>query len=882
MTKTLQFLILFAFVGMGSPLLMAQDETFTAGTDDLWTNLANWSNNTIATGRATITTDVDLEAVARTIKDIRFTTSSTKTVSNGTLIVGDVGATNTINNATSGSVVNFDCNFTVNVDAKRFRNNGLLVFTSGSTLTLGTNLLTITNINNTTSEFNGIVTGSSEIELTQGLLELGSTSDLTGFTGNFTINGTSQLISNTNNVFISSTSSINFNGANGSVIVNGTNSIEGSINRSNISSGTSEVVFNANQANMTDLIVDTQTLELDFDPSVTLVHFSGSTISNGGIVNLKNLKNGTLKIGNSATDVPQAILDTWLLDGVEPVDGTLSQDASGYINKVTYTSTTGQNINWEDGSSWVGGTVPGPTDNVLILGSLIINSDVVVNNFTNRNDPGILERVTVNPGYSLTINGDAITRHNLWANSNSTSFASLIFNGSVTDQISYFRYVNSVANGNDLIASPVSLDFDTFATDPFNGDLFENPTNTSEKLFGPFNNTTGQYETMDTVIDATELITPGIGYRAGTTSGSTIYFKGYILNSPVQNILVNITDETTTPGATGNYKTWNLIGNPFPSYIDFGAFFTENASAFDSGAYQAIYGYDADDSDGSNFTIWNAFNASDKITPGQSFFVRAKSGGGTVTFTPAMRTIGASDDFIANRSETPNFVLSEIFLSNQSSNYSTKIYFANNQTRGLDPGYDAGAYAGSADGIFTHLVENNANVEFAIQALPYNDFNDVVVPLGIKSEANTQLTIGLNTETTSIPSTVNVYLEDNVTNTWTLLNNSDYVFTPSENLNGTGRFYIHYSSTALSIKDDVLNGLSIYSDLATNTVIVKGQLQTKTSAFVYDIQGRLVLQDELDTFNTTNTINVNALKTGIYIVELTNGTQNRSQKIMIN
>lgn len=68
----------------------------------------------------------------------------------------------------------------------------------------------------------------------------------------------------------------------------------------------------------------------------------------------------------------------------------------------------------------------------------------------------------------------------------------------------------------------------------------------------------------------------------------------------------------------------------------------------------------------------------------------------------------------------------------------------------------------------------------------------------------------------------------------------------------------------------------------SKTVVVKGQLNTDTSAVIYDIQGRLVLQQALETSNTTNTINVNALKTGIYIVELKSNKQNRTLKIIIN
>jgi len=877
MNKKLLFIIMsLGIFGLSSSQLSGQNETFTEGTDALWTNLDNWSNNTIATGRATITTDVDLNAGTHTVNEIRFTTNGDRTVSNGTLIVGNSGSTNTINNGVVTNTITFDCNVTVNVDGRRFRNSGALIFTSGNTITVGGNALNLTNIGGVTTEFNGTVTGTNEISLSQGSLIFGATSDFSGFDGNYIARGTVSYVSNTSTVFLDSGSAIRFEGTAETFTVNEANTIEGSIERTNVLSGTSEVVFNANQSNMANLSVDTETLALNFDSAVTAVGFTGVTITNGGIVDLKNFRSGVLKIGNTATTVSQTILDTWLLDGVEPVDGTLVQDEFGYITKAIYTSTTGQGINWEDASSWVGGVVPGPEDDVLILGNLNINSDVVVNNYTNRNDAGVLERVTVNPGHSLTINGDAVTRQNLWARSNSTSFASLIFNGEVNGQISYYRYVNAVAE-NDLIATPVAMDFSDFANDSFNGDLYQNATNTTQKLFGPFDNNSAEYLNWDSVINASESIVPGKGYRAGTNTGSTVYFKQNIPASPVADITVALTE-----GTDPSYGLWNLIGNPFPSYIDFADFFTANSSQFDGGAYNAIYGYDADDSNGSNFTIWNALNTTDKIAPGQGFFVRSKSGGGTVIFEEDIRTTGTSDDFIANRAAAPNFVFSELFLTNGSSTtFNTKIYFVENQTRGLDPGFDAGAYAGSANGIYTNLVDDNQGVEMVLQALPYNDFNDVVVPLGVKSDAGVQLTIGLNTTSAAIPSDVNVYLEDNVTNTWTLLNTGNYVFTPTVALNTTGRFFIHFAAQALSINDDVLNGLNIYTDHSSKTVVVKGQLASNTTAVIYDMQGRLVVQQDLEQANTTHTINVNALHTGVYLVQIGNASQSRTQKVII-
>ncbi|WP_040756821.1 T9SS type A sorting domain-containing protein [Winogradskyella psychrotolerans] len=883
MNHPLKFIMLLAVISLSSFQLNAQTNgTYTNnnGTGDgLWSIAANWTDGIMAdaTGIATLEASVDINtdtSVGSLVISNALTISS---ASNSTLTLTTPSGTDSNylmqNNAATGTVT-FDCNITISV-SKRFKNaqDATTIFAAGNTLSTGTLGLNIQNYSSNPFEFNGVITGSGVFYAItggdDGGATFGSTSDLSGFTGGFRTRKNSYLF-NTTTIIPGVSTSIELEG-NSNVTFTGINNYLGGINRDTQGNGSSVVTFSQSQNNMATLIVNTRPLALNFTPASTEIAFSGIGIMTG-VVDLQNYASGVLRIGISSTTVSQTILDTWLLDGLEPADGTFTQDADGYIIHNTYTTTAGQDINWEDASSWVGGKIPSlSTDNVVIHGKVDLNSNVEINNLTIEHTSGVQEILDVQPGYSLIVNGDAITKDALRASSSSASSGSLILNGNITGNIRYNKWVNPVTSGNDLVASPVSQTFSSFEASSIN--LVENPSTTTQKLFGPFDQLNGVYINWDTSTNANDDIVPGKGYRAATNSGGTVVFQAQP-DSPTIDVPVTLTD-----GGDLTYGKWNLIGNPYPSYLDFNTFFTDNRDQFDTGAFQAIYGYDGDASDG--WTVWNSLNG-EKLAPGQGFFVRTKTGGGTVTFTPAMRTIGSSDDFIQGRSANNlNIALAKLHLSNSSDTYSTDIYFVDNQTRGLDPGYDAGAYVGASNGIYTNLVENNTGIDMAIQALPYNDFNDVVVPLGIKGEAGIQLTIGLDTETVSIPSNINVYLEDNVTNTWTILNTGDYVFTPASTLNGTGRFYVHFSSSTLSTEDNLLNGLNIYSEQATKTVVVKGQLNSDTTAAIYDVQGRLIVQNALNTSNTTNTINVNALKSGIYIVELKSNTQNRTQKIII-
>jgi len=484
--------------------------------------------------------------------------------------------------------------------------------------------------------------------------------------------------------------------------------------------------------------------------------------------------------------------------------------------------------------------------------------------------------LTVNPGAALTVDtGVTLTTTTVNLNSTSQTFSSLISDGTVTGTINYNRYVSEVGSTgtNDLISAPVyGQTFGSF--DSANANLAASGT---ARAFAPYNTSSGAYENYDMSTNASTVITGGTGYRIGTTDGNTLTFTGTVSTS-------DILDVPLSNAVAGS--AWNLIGNPYPSYLDFDTFFNTNKNEFDSNsAYQAIYGYDGDASNG--WTVWNLATIADAtvtelIAPGQAFFVKAASSGGMVDFETTMRRTGSSDDFIVGRSNNLDVALCKLNLSNITKLTSTHIYFIESTTRGLDVGYDAGSYMESASefSLFSNLVDNNTGLELAIQSLPYADFNDVIVPLGIKAQANETLTISIDSDS-NLPSGINVYLEDTVENTFTIMNGNTYTFTSSNEINGTGRFYLHYSSDVLSTMENELDSLQIYASTNPKELVVFGHLYAKTEANIYDIQGRLVLDKVLDQSSSSNHIDVTSLSIGIYIVKIIGEDQVKTQKVII-
>ena len=484
--------------------------------------------------------------------------------------------------------------------------------------------------------------------------------------------------------------------------------------------------------------------------------------------------------------------------------------------------------------------------------------------------------LTVNPGAALTIDsGVTLTASTINLNSTSQLFSSLISNGTITGTVHYNRHVSQVApvGTNDLISAPLSgQNFSDFAT--ANTNLAASGT---LRAFAPYNTSAGTYDNYDTSINASTVIDSGEGYRAATTDGGSLTFTGTVRTNDILDISIS----DATAGAA-----WNLIGNPYPSYLDFANFFNLNASEFESdAAYQAVYGYDGNASDG--WVVWNFASILDEtvtelIAPGQAFFVKAKTGGGLIDFTTEMRSVGTADDFIPGRQTISNLASCKIHLISSDHKTSTQIYFIEGTTRGLDNGYDAATYTGDMTdfSLFSNLVEDNTGLDLAIQTLPYNDFNDIIIPLGMKTEAGVELTIGID-DISTLPSNIKVYLEDSEANTWTLLNDSNYIFSPSKVLNGVGRFYLHYASTTLSAQGSQWNKLQIFQTKTPNKIVIKGVLKDDTTAHLYDIQGRLVMTKILNQSNNFNYLDVAMMSPGIYLIKVFNDSRVKTQKVVI-
>ena len=280
------------------------------------------------------------------------------------------------------------------------------------------------------------------------------------------------------------------------------------------------------------------------------------------------------------------------------------------------------------------------------------------------------------------------------------------------------------------------------------------------------------------------------------------------------------------------------------------------------------------------WTIYNLATTtpSSLIAPGQGFFVAAESTG-LLSYSSSSQSTGSSDDFIVGRNA--ELVYLKLNLNSGFAASRTDFYFNDNASQGLDVGYDAQTFDDTPTeiGLYSHLLQDNEGKAMAIQALNPSDLSDVSIPLGVHANQGDQITFSINEST--LPASVNVYLDDVLANTSNLLNTGDYVITPTTNLSGTGRFFLRTTEGALSTIENDFDSLNIFALNSSKEIIVTGQLQSDTNFELYDIQGRNVVSIELDNSILENRIDVSNVSSGVYVVSIQNNTQHKTQKVVI-
>jgi hypothetical protein len=537
-------------------------------------------------------------------------------------------------------------------------------------------------------------------------------------------------------------------------------------------------------------------------------------------------------------------------------------------------------------------TVAGTTTNsgeILVTGGSAANPATLTLNGNLSN----FGPIQINSGQRLVMaSGIDVTATNpITIKSNSNSHGSFYFTGTWTKAgasgvINYNRHISNLSTW-DLISVPVSdLSISSFAQGET--DL---ATNGAQYAIGTYTNTTAaasagntwQNYTTGTAPSAGNF-TPAKGYQMaakGTNSGSGVGAEMTFSGKPNTGTKsISITNAETGNGSDNDPadgSRFNLVGNPYPSFISVSAFLTANSSILGNG-HEAVYGWN-----GSSYTTYNSASGA-YIAPGQGFMVGADSGSATLSFTTGMQSTGntSMDDFISGDQLEDR---AELFLGYSSSEYSnkTEIYFLENTTDLLDIAYDAVTIDfDHNNGIHTRLLDGPSdNRNFVIQSLSYSEMNDKVIPLVINGFANEEFSVSILHRTT--PADINIYLEDTFLNTITNLKDEDFVLNPISDLSGAGRFYIHLTEDTMSTIDVSSNLLNAYKDANSDFITVEGLSSQEgiVNISLFNILGSKVLKTSFDNSLNQRVISTQAISQGIYVIELESSGRRVTKKILI-
>ena len=550
------------------------------------------------------------------------------------------------------------------------------------------------------------------------------------------------------------------------------------------------------------------------------------------------------------------------------------------FSAVTWTGTT--NSDWATATNWSTGAVPTSSDIVYVDGTFtnepaITSTDAVALSVTIASG----NTLTIDETSSLTVSGDFTNDGTVTLNSTADDFSSLIVTGTATGDITYNRYVNvyddTLGGGWDLVGSPTVMTITDFIT--ANGAAGSNVIKVlgDDYAFSQYDNALGQWDRYQTD-SQTGSFTTGQGYSMATNAGdgATVAFTG-TMQTTTQSI-----DIINNNGLNNVGRRWNLVSNPFPSFINGNTaagttnFLGANSTIMD-GTFTGVYGWN-----GSSYTIYNLLDAAFSIAPGQAFWVAALNTTNTaLNFTADMRTTTGTGDFVTGPQLLTYSVGLKLF-NGETQKAATKLYFRDGLSLDLDPGYDAGAFNQSTK-LSTRLPGGSQETAFARNAMGMDAMQNTRVPLEIRQNAGQAFTISI--ADMELPQDIYVYLEDTLNGTLTSLKDQDFELTAQSDLSGLDRFFIVFKSNSVLSSGDTLDidALNVYKANSDSFVTIAGISPElgKLNVSLYNILGQTVREKALNPTTATQTISTQGLASGLYIVQIKSGNQVFTKKIVI-
>jgi hypothetical protein len=360
-------------------------------------------------------------------------------------------------------------------------------------------------------------------------------------------------------------------------------------------------------------------------------------------------------------------------------------------------------------------------------------------------------------------------------------------------------------------------------------------------------------------IEATNYdLTEGLGFFAWSdqslSGNTTVSYTGLLNNG---DLTVNTL--SYTPAQPEAQRGWNLVGNPYPSYINW------NDSWSRTNVDATIYVYD-----GANYLTWNGTDGTlpnGDVAPGQGFWVKANDAGASLTFPQSQRLHGTQQFY-------KEYETDRLMLTVEGNGFSDKmlIRFDDRATAEFDNEYDAWKFFGKEEAPQLYSILGTDGL--TVNILPFENAN-MMIPVGLKTGVSN--TYQLSFDDFDFHDDVRITLEDVKTGEMFEVNNGFVYGFSASATDDPHRFNLHFKNESFGTIDHVLSKPDIYA--YDHHIYIRKPSDFDGVVTVFDIMGRKIVE-KYARGEGLLTISVN-VKPGNYIVSIRSEKYLKTQKVFI-
>jgi hypothetical protein len=523
-------------------------------------------------------------------------------------------------------------------------------------------------------------------------------------------------------------------------------------------------------------------------------------------------------------------------------------------HKQTTTWQGGKNTDWNtpSTSNWSEGFVPDASNKVIIptMSTVYISEPAACDSIQNNGS------LTVNAGQTFTV-------------------------GTIQDGLGSYSFQSDITSGPSSFlhqTNGLPANFNSSFADLNKWYLISSPiSNASSNMFS------GQYldywnETTAHWVDITSLstnLTPGKGYSLKKTNDHSVSYFGLLNNGDI-----TISNLHYTSSNPDSLKGWNLLGNPYPSVLDFKKIDLTGVSAV---AGVSVWPHNETTSSSYiNYSQGGGGNDEARyIQPGQGFMFQLTADNQSLTFTNDARTHKGLASFDKGKNKTNNYPESlRITVKGEATTTidETYISFREGATTSFDSYYDIHKLFGATANphIFSY-INMEENEKAAIQSFPQPDNGDII-HLGLRIVENGLYKLQFSGMNTFAANQAFILIDNKSNDTYSVRKDSIITFY-HERGDSENRFDLLFEmTTGLDEINDISDNIFIYYN--DNNLYIRNLTfdNKNTNIGIFDILGQKLMEEKIG--DATGGIPVD-LPSAYYIIQIQSENEMITKKVFI-